>query len=363
MAIDLSVDADIRKASTIPSAFYKDTDIYRSSFEKVFARSWQFVGDTDMVRVPGAVHPLTMLEGSLDEPLVLTRDMDDQVHLLSNVCTHRGMQVVEGDSNERFLRCRYHGRRFGLDGCFQFMPEFGDACNFPSATDNLPSLDFRDWGKLLFGSLNPTATYEEVFGPILDRIGWLPLREFRPDPARGRDYLVRSNWALYVDNYLEGFHIPFIHAALNATLDYGNYTTEQYRWCNLQLAVGSSDESCFDLPKSSPDYGQRISAYYYWIFPNTMLNFYPWGLSINVVRPLGPELMKVSFIPYVWDATKLGQGAGGDLDRVEREDEAVVELVQRGVKSRFYDRGRYSPAREQNVWHFHRLLAEALGNS
>ena len=116
----------------------------------------------------------------------------------------------------------------------------------------------------------------------------------------------------------------------------------------------------FDLQKSSPDYGQAISAYYYWLFPNTMLNFYPWGLSVNVIRPIAPDLTKISFIPYVWDATKLGRGAGGDLDRVEREDEAVVELVQRGVRSRFYDRGRFSVAREQNVHHFHRLLAAQL---
>jgi choline monooxygenase len=91
-----------------------------------------------------------------------------------------------------------------------------------------------------------------------------------------------------------------------------------------------------------------------------MLNFYPWGLSVNVVRPLGPDFMKVSFIPYVWREELLGRGSGADLDRVEREDEAVVELVQRGVRSRFYDRGRFSPTREKNVWHFHRLLAEFL---
>jgi choline monooxygenase len=360
MAKDLSVDPDIRKAATIPAAFYKDPEIYKRSLETVFAPSWQFIGDTDLVRVPGAVAPFTLLEGSLDEPLVLTRDMGDKLHLLSNVCTHRGMQVVEGCGNERFLRCRYHGRRFGLDGSFQAMPEFEEACNFPSTSDDLPNIRCESWGKLLFGSLTRSASFDQVFGPILDRLAWLPLNEFVPAMALGREYLVRSNWALYVDNYLEGFHIPFIHAALNETLDYGSYTTEQYEWCNLQLAPGTSAESCFDLPPTSPDYGQQISAYYFWIFPNTMLNFYPWGLSVNVVRPLGPDLMKVSFIPYVWDEAKLGSGAGGDLDRVEREDEAVVEMVQRGVRSRFYDRGRYSPTREQNVWHFHRLLAGAL---
>ena len=83
---------------------------------------------------------------------------------------------------------------------------------------------------------------------------------------------------------------------------------------------------------------------------------------MNLVRPLGPELTKVSFLPYVWDAGKLEQGAGAALDRVEREDEVVVEAVQKGVKSRFYHRGRFSVTREAGVHHFHRLLSRVLAS-
>ena len=91
-----------------------------------------------------------------------------------------------------------------------------------------------------------------------------------------------------------------------------------------------------------------------------MFNFYPWGLSINVVRPISKKQSKVSFITYVMDAAKLDQGAGADLDKVEREDEFVVEAVQKGIESRHYATGRFSPTREQGVHHFHRLLAEFL---
>jgi choline monooxygenase len=87
-----------------------------------------------------------------------------------------------------------------------------------------------------------------------------------------------------------------------------------------------------------------------------MLNYYPWGLSINIIRPLAKDLTKVSFITYVCDPSKLDKGAGSGLDRVEREDEAIVEMVQKGVQSSFYNRGRYSPKREKGVHHFHRLL-------
>lgn len=357
---DLSVHPSVEQAFTLPSSFYKDPAVYERSRELIFARSWQFIGDLDLVKVPGQVHPLTMLEGCLDEPLVLTRDMEDEVHLLSNVCTHRGMTVAESGGNQRFLRCRYHGRRFGLDGCFQHMPEFEGVCGFPTEADDLRRIPFGAWGPLLFASLDPRCTLDELLEPVNERLWWLPLEEFRFEPTRAKDYMVKANWALYCDNYLEGFHIPFIHAALNEGLDYGNYTNELYPWCNLQLGVGKSGEDAFDLPSSSPDYGKHISAYYYWLFPNTMLNFYPWGLSVNVVRPVGPDLTRVSFLPYVWDERRLGRGAGAELDRVEREDEVVVEAVQKGVRSRFYDRGRYSVAREAGVHHFHRLISEAM---
>ena len=139
------------------------------------------------------------------------------------------------------------------------------------------------------------------------------------------------------------------------------YATEQFPWANLQLAVGKDASGCFDLPSSSPDFGRPISAYYFWVFPNTMLNFYPWGLSVNVIKPIGQDLTRVSFLGYAWRPELMDQGAGADLDRVEREDEVVVELVQKGVRSRLYDRGRYSHTREQNVHQFHRLLAREIG--
>ncbi|HXH61944.1 MAG TPA: SRPBCC family protein, partial [Fimbriimonadaceae bacterium] len=163
------------------------------------------------------------------------------------------------------------------------------------------------------------------------------------------------------DNYLEGFHIPYIHADLNAALDYGDYRTILLKHGNLQLGVGADGEDCFDLPEGHPFKKENVAAFYFWLFPNLMLNFYPWGLSVNVVRPLGPALTKVTFIPFVWRAERRQSGAGGALDRVEREDEAIVELVQKGLRSRFYDRGRFSPKRESGVHQFHQMIAASMG--
>lgn len=354
-----SVDADIRKASTIDSGFYTSGEVFAASKEKIFAKSWQFLGDTDEVRLSGQLSPYMLLPGYLDEPIVLSRGKDDALHCLSNVCTHRGNILVEHNCTDSQIRCRYHGRRFEMNGKFKAMPEFEGVENFPSASDNLPQVPFAQWKRLLFAGIDPPP-FDAVFGDMLQRMSFLDLDAFKPEPTRSRDYLVQCNWALYCENYLEGFHIPFVHAGLNAAIDYGSYTTELYRYSNLQLALSRGDEDVFVLPQDHPDHGKPVSAYYWWVFPNLMFNFYPWGLSINIVKPMGTSLTKVSFLTYVSDASKLDRGAGALLDKVEREDEAIVENVQRGVRSRFYSSGRYSPTRETGTHHFHRLLCEFI---
>lgn len=356
------VKEDIREAHTLPKSVYTDPALFERMKESVFAPSWQFIGDSDLARVPGQVAPFSFLEGCLDEPLLLARDNDDKIHCLSNVCTHRGHLVSECGGNMRTLRCRYHGRRFGLDGAFQFMPEFEGVKDFPSEKDNLPRIPLGVFGKSLFASLNPAVPFEEWIAPMRERMAWLPLERFAFAPERTREYLVRANWALYVENYLDALHIPFVHNELSEQLDYANYRFEFHRHSNMILGSASAGEARFDLPPSCQEHGQSIAAYYFWLFPNTMFNFYPWGVSVNVVRPIEVGLTKVVFLRYVLDGTKLGAGVGDDLavDRVEREDEAVVEATQKGVRSRFYSRGRYAPEREAGTHHFHRLLAERL---
>jgi len=357
---DFEIDSEIGRASTPPAFVYTDHAVYALARERVFVPSWQLIGDIWSARVPGQVQPFTLLEGCLDEPLILARDRDDTLRCFSNVCTHRGNLVCEQGGVETGLRCRYHGRRFALDGSFVSMPEFEGVAGFPSEADHLPKVQLATWGPLVFVSLKPQVAFEDWIGPMRERVEWLPLNESRFDAARSRDYLVQANWALYCENYLEGFHIPYVHAGLNEKLDYGNYRTELHRWSSVQIGIAKSGEPALDPPGGSPDHGQLIAGYYFWLFPNTMFNFYPWGLSINIVKPLAVDRTRVSFLTYVWDASKLDTGAGAGLDRVEREDEAIVEAVQKGVRSRLYDRGRYSPTREQGTHHFHRLLAKTM---
>ncbi|HEY4062260.1 MAG TPA: aromatic ring-hydroxylating dioxygenase subunit alpha [Puia sp.] len=372
------IDPDISRARTPDTGLYTDISVFEQAKEKWFAPSWQFIGDTSLVGEPGDACPVTLLENYLDEPLVLVRDKTSGLRLLSNVCTHRGNLIASEPCRVSHLRCRYHGRQFTLDGTFQSMPEFREVKDFPSAADNLPSLPLFQWGPWLFTSLGRTSGASPGDPPgmssrvsprnrldpalflkdMMDRLHWLPLEDFVARPDLSRDFTVKAHWALYCENYLEGFHIPFVHAGLNAVIDFGNYTTEMFRYSNLQLGIAKDDEACFDLPPSSVDYGKKVAAYYFYVFPNMMFNFYPWGLSINIVKPVGPQETKVSFLTYVRDESRYNSGAGSGLDEVEIEDEEVVESVQKGIRSRFYTHGRYSVTREQGTHHFHRILAE-----
>lgn len=360
MEKNFEIAADIARAETLPGNVYSDPVWYERARERVFARSWQFIGEANRMKAPGHVRPFTLLEGCLDEPLLLTVDEQVQTHCVSNVCTHRGALVAEGEGHVKNLRCRYHGRKFGLDGCFASMPEFDTVVEFPTERDNLPRVALEQWGPFHFCSLDPAFPFEELVGPMNERVSFLPLDRAVPDPTTSRDYHLKANWALYCDNYLEEFHLPFVHGTSLEGLNYSEYRTELYAYSNLQLGIGKSKSDSFELPAGHPDSGQFVAAFYYWLFPNLMLNFYPWGISVNVVYPLGPERTRVSFLSYVWDEGKRHSGVGGDLHRVEMEDEEVVESVQRGVRSRLYKRGRYSPRREIGTHHFHQLLARLL---
>lgn len=354
------VNPDISKAKTLSKDFYLDNKYFVLSKEKIFTPAWQFIGDTGMISGNDNVHPFTLYENFLDEPLVIVKDKANTIHCLSNVCTHRGNIIADKSCHAAKLRCKYHGRIFNLDGKFHSMPEFKEVKKFPSASDNLTSLPLFQWGKFLFASLSKKNKPQKYFSDMMKRVSWLPLDNFSFS-GFSKDYPVNAHWALYCENYLEGFHIPFVHAGLNEVIDYGNYKTELFDNGVLQIGYSKNDKHCFNLPESSPDYGKNIAAYYFFIFPNMMFNFYPWGLSVNVVKPVSVNQTNISFLNYVWNESNLHDGAGADLHTVEMEDEEVVQNVQRGIRSRFYKHGRYSVTREQGVHHFHRLMGTALG--
>lgn len=356
-----SILPDIAKAATLPGSFYQDQATFDLLKEKVFYQSWHWVGDEALVKLPKQVHPFVLLDGFLTEPMVLSKDENGAIHCLSNVCTHRGNLVAQNPGALRKLICMYHGRKFGLDGSFESMPEFKGAKDFPRACEDLHRFETAQWGPMFFAKLGGSVNFQRVIDEMNTYVGFLPLQEFVYNEVQSKDYLINAHWALYCDNYLEGFHIPFVHHDLNQALDYGSYESLLHDYFNVQVGYSKGAEDIFDLPVGHIHHGKRVAAYYFWVFPNMMFNFYPWGLSVNIVRPLSLNQTKVSFLSYVYDESKLHQGAGALLDKVEREDDFVVEGVHKGLKSKFYSSGRFSPTREQGVHQFHRMLANALG--
>ena len=332
------IDPDIRKARTLPSEFYTDPEFFELSKRAIFERTWHFAGRQD--DTPNTLRPFSLLPWFLDEPLLIIKD-DTGLRCISNVCTHRGKILVEEPCDANLIRCGYHGRRFSLEGKFLSMSEFGGVEDFPSEKDDLVKIAIAERDGFLFVSLYPVDTFES----FIQDSNIAPLHRGELSFASSRTYEVNAHWALYCENYLEGFHIPYVHKSLNEIVDYGAYTTETFRFSSVQTGF---------------DEAVNVAGRYLFLFPNTMFNFYPWGISVNVVRPLATDKSAVDYFTYVADESLINEGAGADLHRIELEDEQIVESVQRGVRSRFYSHGRYSPTREQGTHHFHRLIAEFL---
>ena len=355
--LELYIDPDIARASTLPSTIYTDAGLYHDMLEKIFATSWQVI-EVDPAESDNVV-PFLLLKGALDEPLVLIRK-DANWNCFSNVCTHRGNILVTQAGNYSNLTCGYHGRCFDLDGHFKSMPGFEKVIDFPSSKDDLPQLELTELGPFKFTSIASDVDFTEVIQPLLDRMAWFPFDTLIYEPELSSTYEVDVHWALYCENYLEGFHIPFVHAELNKALKFSEYKTEIFKYCSLQLGVAKEREPHFDLPADHPDFGKKILAYYWWLFPNTMLNIYTWGLSLNIVKPKECGKTEIVFKTYLLPGVEKDQAIAKTLYNTEMEDEAIVKNVQIGVKSRFYTRGRFSPTMEQGVHHFQSLLVKYL---
>ncbi len=353
------IDPDIRHATTLPGRFYRDPAIYDLLRERLLVPSWHWIGHATELAAEH-VRPFELLPGSLDEPLMLLRDAAGDLSCLSNVCTHRASIVVNEAGPCRALRCGYHGRRFELDGRFKHMPAFEGAVDFPRPEDDLKRLETGSVCNALFSSLAPGSSFDEWSAPLQPLLERLPQADFQFDKSRAATYEVDAHWALYVDNFLEGFHIPYVHPQLAQALVDDDYENQLFPSGSLQVGVARPGDTAFEPQHRIAGEERPVAAYYYWLTPTTMFNFYPWGLSVNVVEPLGMQKTRVHFKPYVWRPELLDTGAGGNLDLVQTEDEDVVEKVQRGLKSRLYPGGRFSPSKEPGVHHFHRMLADLL---
>lgn len=329
-------------ARALPPRCYTDAAFEAIDRDAVFARGWQLVAHAAQVAQRGD-HALAQI-GRV--PLLVVRGEDGALRALHNVCRHRAGPLATCDGRgAAALTCRYHGWTYALDGQLRGAPGMGRAPGFDPAAIRLPAARIAQWQGLVFAALADDApAFEDVVAGIDAR---LPRQIERHAFDRRVSYEVACNWKVYVDNYLEGYHVPDVHPRLASALDTAQYVTRTARWHSLQSSP---------LAGAAP-YGAG-EVLYYFLYPNTMLNCLPGRLQTNRVVPLGVDRCRVDFDYFYAAEVSDAQRADDQRfsDAVQREDIAICEAVQRGLASGSYVPGRLNPQAESGVHHFHELL-------
>ena len=232
--ISFNIDSDIKKSETLPSEFYLENQYFKFCKEFLFPSSWQLITDVQNLD-KNNIYPFCFLEDFIDEPLVLVKG-DSSIKCLSNVCTHRAHLIATEKCNNNKLRCMYHGRTFNLDGTFNSMPGFKDVENFPTKRDNLESIPIYNWKNFIMVSLEKKIEITGVFKDIESRLPNFPFDKLSYDEKNSYTGEIDAHWAMYCENYLEGFHVPFVHKGLANEIDVSTYKTVLLENAVLQIA-------------------------------------------------------------------------------------------------------------------------------
>jgi choline monooxygenase len=356
----------LERARTIPSAWYTDPEIYAAECRAVFGTAWQVVGRVDQVAEPGAFLT-TEIAG---EPILVVRDAEGVLRAFYNVCRHRAAPVMsELAGKATRLRCRYHGWTYDLSGHLRGLPEFEGVSDFRREDYGLVPIAVDRWGPNVWVRQNEAgapSSLAQFLAPLPERVRGLGLEDLRF--VERRDYVLECNWKVFVDNYLDGgYHVNTIHPALAGVLDYSRYRTEVLGNTSVQTSPLRPANPVAD-PLSTAVVRTSENAYYWWVFPNFMMNIYDGLMDTNLVLPLGPSCCRVVFDFY------FARTEGAEAERfiaqsiavahqVQMEDGTICEEVQRGLGSRSFDTGRFSVRRERGGYHFHCLLARYLRNA
>lgn len=346
----------LERAHSIPSTWYRDPRVAALERGRVFGDTWQLVARADQLVGPGDFVTVEVA----GEPLLVLRDESSQLRAFFNVCRHRAACVVgEAQGTVRRLRCRYHGWTYDLRGELRGAPEFEGVEGFLREDHGLVPVAVERWGPLIFVHLGTAPPpLRQWLEPLAAHLGGLEdLRFFER-----REYALACNWKVFVDNYLDGgYHVNSVHPALGSVLQYSEYRTECFGATSLQssplrsAAPGSVDASAAATRKGD-------LARYAWAFPNVMVNLYAGVMDTNVVFPLGPDRCRVVIDFYFAqlegaEARALAARSVELGHRIQQEDVAICEDVQRGLASRSFSTGRFSVRREVAIHHFQRLLA------
>ncbi|MBY4599182.1 Rieske 2Fe-2S domain-containing protein [bacterium BD-1] len=338
----------LESATALPARFYVGEAMLAMEKRAVFARSWQLVAHQGQLAEPGD----HVVEQVGDVPVIVVRGQDGVLRAFPNVCRHRaGPLALCNGKGARALHCKYHGWSYTLEGQLRSAPEMQGAADFDVSAIRLPPLRVVEWQGLVFVALSDNVPpFEEVYAGITERIAPIDLAAMRF--LRRDSYDIACNWKVYIDNFLEGYHLPHVHPGLSKVLDYRVYDTELFPWHSLQHSP---------LRNSGDIYGDG-EAFYYFVYPNVMLNIMPGRLQTNRILPLGPDRCRVEFDYYYAQDEQARARIANDQafsDEVQAEDITICEAVQKGLVSGTYEAGRLCPRRESALWLFHNQLRAA----
>jgi choline monooxygenase len=352
------IDAAIERAWTLPASLYTDSKIFTDEKEKIFSRTWQVVGHAHQLLTAGDYFT-TELVG---EPLLIVRDEDKKLRAFYNVCRHRAGPPAEGCGSRKLFRCGYHGWTYALDGTLISATEIEGVEGFRSEDFHLAPVRVEEWFNLIFVNLDADALpLKPCLGELTQQAEKFPFAEMTL--FERRTYDMKCNWKTYVDNYLEGYHLPSVHPGLNRELDYNAYVVEPYPWHVRQFSPIRGAQPGDTTPRRYQQAREDLTTDYFWIFPNWMLNCYPDNVSLNIVLPLEPERTLAIFEWYLPEKAHTEPSAKASVEfsnQIQIEDVAICERVQTNLRSRSYSRGRFSVKQEKGVHAFHRMYAEMM---
>ncbi len=341
--------ANPEHAFTLPAEMYTDENFLQLEQLSIFENSWQLVGHAEQLAQIG--DQIISQVGRI--PIVVVRNQENELKAFHNVCRHRAGPVATENTNNKVLRCKYHGWTYNLDGQLITAPEMLSTPNFDVCQYHLPSAKLEQWQGFIFVCISDTPPpLNQVFAGIIENINPIKLSEM--SFSHRDEYLIDCNWKVYMDNYLEGYHLPHVHPGLSKLLDYRSYDTTLSQWHSYQFSPLDNADSLYGEGK----------AHYYCVFPNLMLNILPGRLQTNVIIPEGSKT-RVVFDSYYSNinSQKTQQLIRQDKefsDEVQQEDIIICERVQQGLNSGSYHSGRLCMKRETAVLHYQNLIRQSF---
>ncbi len=331
-------------SQSLPWSWYSDPDVLRREQERIFRRSWQYVGHAGRVEEVGG----RFAGWAGDVPVLVVRS-EDGIRAFLNVCRHRGSLLAESDGKGKTIQCPYHAWTYDLDGSLRKAPRSEREQGFEPEGLSLVPMRLETWGPFLF--VNPdaeAAPLAETLGPVPELVPVDDLAFHSRD-----EFELAANWKIGCENYLECYHCPVAHKGFSAAYD---VDPDEYR-------LEATGEHVLSQFANTRD-GVEGQAQFHFVWPNLRINVFAGrpNLSIGPLLPAGPE-RSTGFLDYFFASDADGDWVEELLafDRqVGAEDRVLVERVQKGVRSGIVEEGRLLGESEQLVARFQELVGSAL---